>query len=39
VVSVTLRAVMAIGGIPSWIGHRVGAADLDSEAVPAGTAS
>ncbi len=39
VVSMTLHAVMSIGGIPSWIGHRVGAADLDSEAAPAGTAS
>ncbi len=39
VVSITLHAVMAIGGIPSWIGHRVGAGALDSEAAPAGTAS
>lgn len=39
VASMTLHAVMSIGGIPSWIGHRVGAADLDSEAAPAGTAS
>jgi hypothetical protein len=39
VVSMTLHAVMSIGGIPSWIGHRVGAADLDSEAAPAGSAS
>ena len=39
VVSMTLHAVMSIGGIPSWIGHRVGATDLDSEAAPAGTTS
>lgn len=32
VVAATLHAVMAIGGIPSWIGHRVGAADLDTDA-------
>ncbi len=29
VVSATLHAVMAIGGIPSWIGHRLGSDDLD----------
>ena len=29
VVAATLHAVMAIGGIPSWIGRRVGRADLD----------
>lgn len=28
VVAVTLHGVMAIGGIPSWIGHRVGAGTL-----------
>jgi hypothetical protein len=39
VVSMTLHAVMAIGGIPSWIGHRVGAGNLDTDALPAGTAS
>lgn len=39
IVGVTLHAVMAIGGIPSWIGHRVGAVELDTEALPAGTAS
>jgi hypothetical protein len=32
VVAVTLHAVMALGGIPSWIGHRVGATDLDNGA-------
>jgi hypothetical protein len=30
VVSATLHAVMAIGGIPSWIGHRFGSNDPDS---------
>jgi hypothetical protein len=30
VVSATLHAVMAIGGIPSWIGHRFGGNDPDS---------
>lgn len=39
VVSMTLHAVMAIGGIPSWIGHRVGATDLDTEAVRTGATS
>lgn len=39
VVSMTLHAVMAIGGIPSWIGHRVGATDLDTDAQRTGTAS
>jgi hypothetical protein len=39
VVSMTLHAVMSIGGIPSWIGHRIGAADLDTEGLPTGTAS
>lgn len=39
VVAVTLHAVMAIGGIPSWIGHRVGADELDSSALTVGTAS
>lgn len=39
VVSMTLHAVMAIGGIPSWIGHRVGASHLDTDAQPTGTPS
>jgi hypothetical protein len=39
VVAVTLHAVMAIGGIPSWIGHRFGAANLDSAEPESGTAS
>lgn len=29
VVNATLHAVMAIGGIPSWIGHRLGHDDID----------
>ncbi|HEY5065414.1 MAG TPA: hypothetical protein VIJ04_11420 [Xanthobacteraceae bacterium] len=37
VVSVTLHAVMAIGGIPSWFGHRFG--DDDVSAVPVSSAS
>jgi hypothetical protein len=37
-VAVTLHAVASIGGIPSWIGHHVGAGELDSDAPPAGTA-
>jgi hypothetical protein len=32
VAAVALHAVMAVGGIPSWIGHHVGAADLDTGA-------
>jgi hypothetical protein len=39
VVAMTLHAVMAIGGIPSWIGRRVGAGQLDSEARSDSTAS
>ncbi len=39
VVTVTLHAVMVIGGIPSWIGQRLGAADLDSGERQSGTAS
>lgn len=39
VVAMTLHAVMAIGGIPSWIGRRVGAGQLDSDAPSASTAS
>jgi hypothetical protein len=38
VVSMTLHAVMGIGGIPSWIGHRVGG-DLDPDGLHAGAAS
>jgi hypothetical protein len=37
VVSVTLHAVMAIGGIPSWLGHRFG--DDDLSAVPLSSSS
>jgi hypothetical protein len=32
VVAATLHAVMTIGGIPSWIGHRIGANNLDEAA-------
>lgn len=39
VVSVTLRAVMAIGGIPSWFGHRFGEGDLGAAALPSSSAS
>lgn len=39
VVSVTLHAVMAIGGIPSWFGHRFGDEDLGAAALPASSAS
>jgi len=39
VVAETLHAVMAIGGIPSWIGHRFGAHDLDSGLPPSSAAS
>jgi hypothetical protein len=39
VVSITLHAVMGIGGIPSWIGRHVGGADLDSDPPPTGAAS
>jgi hypothetical protein len=38
VASVTLHAVMAIGGIPSWIGHRFGG-DLESAAPLPSTSS
>jgi hypothetical protein len=38
VVSMTLHAVMAIGGIPSWIGHRFGG-DLESAAPLPSTSS
>jgi hypothetical protein len=31
VMAVTLHAVMGIGGIPSWIGHHVGATELDTD--------
>jgi hypothetical protein len=39
VVSVTLHAVMAIGGIPSWIGHRFGDDDMSAVAQPSSSAS
>lgn len=39
VVSVTLHAVMAIGGIPSWLGHRFGDDDTGSGALPYSSAS
>lgn len=39
VVAATLHAVMAIGGIPSWIGHRFGADNLDSSEPPSSAAS
>ena len=39
VVAVTLHAVMALGGIPSWIGHRVGADRLDNGVPTASAAS
>jgi hypothetical protein len=39
VVNATLHAVMAIGGIPSWIGHRLGGNDLDSGEPAASAAS
>jgi len=39
VVSVTLHAVMAIGGIPSWLGHRFGDDDLSAVALPSSSAS
>lgn len=39
VVTATLHAVMAIGGIPSWIGHRLGADNLDSGGPPSSAAS
>jgi len=38
VVHATLRAVMVIGGIPSWIGHRVSDEQLDGGA-PSGNAA
>jgi hypothetical protein len=38
VMAATLHAVVSIGGIPSWIGHHVGAGELDSDAPPPGTA-
>jgi len=31
IVRVPLHAVMAIGGIPSWLGHRLGSDDADSD--------
>jgi len=39
VVSVTLHAVMAIGGLPSWIGHRFGDDDMNAVAQPSSSAS
>lgn len=39
VVSVTLHAVMAIGGIPSWLGHRFGDDDTGAGALPYSSAS
>ena len=39
VVSVTLHAVMAIGGIPSWFGHRFGDGDLGAAALASSSAS
>jgi hypothetical protein len=36
--ALTLHAVASIGGIPSWIGHHVGAGELDSDAPPPGAA-
>lgn len=38
VLDATLHTVMAIGGIPSWIGHRVDAMDLDIHAPTANAA-
>ena len=39
VVAVTLHAVMAIGGIPSWLGHRFGDGDSGGGALPYSSAS
>jgi hypothetical protein len=39
VMSVTLHAVMAIGGIPSWFGHRFGDGDLGAAELPSSSAS
>lgn len=39
VVSVTLHAVMAIGGIPSWLGHRFGDDDVSAVTLPSSSAS
>ncbi len=39
VVSVTLHAVMAIGGIPSWLGHRFGDDDMSVVAQSSSSAS
>jgi hypothetical protein len=39
VVSVTLHAVMAIGGIPSWLGHRFGDDDVSVVAQSSSSAS
>jgi hypothetical protein len=37
-VGVALHAAKAIGGLPFWIGRRLGADDLNSQASSAGTA-
>jgi len=39
VMSVTLHAVMAIGGIPSWFGHRFGNDDLGTAVAASSSAS
>jgi len=39
VVSVTLHAVMAIGGVPSWLGHRFGDDDVSAVVPPTSSAS
>jgi hypothetical protein len=39
VMAATLHAVISIGGIPSWIGHHVGASELDTGAPAPGAAS
>ncbi len=39
VVAATLRAVMTIGGIPSWIGHRLGDSVLYSRGSPSSASS
>jgi hypothetical protein len=39
VVAATLHAVFAVGGIPSWIGRRLGDGDGEFRARPAGAAS
>jgi hypothetical protein len=39
VMAATLHAVVSIGGIPSWIGHHVGASELDTDAPSPSAAS